>query len=132
VFAFEKPGVGHQQRRMDNADARFALPFPPNILMEDIMKKLLGAVSALALFASAGLAMAEDVTGTLLEIDEMAQTITLEDGTTYTVGEGVILEGFEPGQEVTVSLEEQEGQEVVIFIEPAMAEPDGDDEPVVD
>jgi energy-converting hydrogenase Eha subunit H len=100
--------------------------------MEDIMKKLLGAVSALALFASAGLAMAEDVTGTLLEIDEMAQTITLEDGTTYTVGEGVILEGFEPGQEVTVSLEEQEGQEVVIFIEPAMAEPDGDDEPVVD
>jgi hypothetical protein len=85
------------------------------------MRKLLGVVSALALFASAGLAMAaEEVTGTLLEVDEMAQTITLEDGTTYTLAEGVILEGLEPGQEVIVSFEEQDGQNVATSIQPAM------------
>lgn len=96
------------------------------------MRKLVGAVSALALFASAGLAVAaEEVTGTVLEIDEMAQTITLEDGATYTAAEGVILEGLEPGEEVTVSFEEEDGENVATSIRPAMDEPDLE-EPAVD
>lgn len=97
------------------------LPFPlKHILTEDTMRKYLGAVSALALLASSGLAIAEEVTGTLMEIDEAAQTFTLEDGTTYTIAEGVVLEGLEPGQEVTVSYEVEGDQNVANSVQAAM------------
>lgn len=83
------------------------------------MKRYLGALSALALFVGVGVASAEEAMGTLQEINQETRTIVMDDGTTYTVAEGVSLEGFEPGKQVTVSFEEQGGQKVANEIKPA-------------
>lgn len=83
------------------------------------MKRYLGVLSALALLAGAGMAMAEEAKGTLQEVDQEARTIIMEDGTTYTAAEGVLLEELQPGQEVTVSFEEEDGKMVADEIRPA-------------
>lgn len=76
------------------------------------MKPFIGALSAFALFASVGIASAEEATGTLESVDQTMRTITLDDGTTYQVQEGVMIDTLIPGQEVTVSYEEQDGDYV--------------------
>lgn len=78
------------------------------------MRKHLGILSAAALFASVGLASAEEASGTLLEVDPMAGMIVLDDGTAYTVADGVSIDGLQPGDEVTVSFEEGEDGQMVI------------------
>lgn len=83
------------------------------------MKKFLGAVSALALFAAVGVANAEEATGTVSTIDETTNMLTLEDGTQYMLGEGVSTEGLAPGTEVTVTFEEQDGQRTATQVQPA-------------
>ncbi len=83
------------------------------------MKRYIGALSAVALFAFAGPAIAEDVSGKIHEINEEAKTITLEDGSSYQLGAGVDLEGLSIGQEVTLSVEDEDGQMVAQDVEPA-------------
>lgn len=90
------------------------LPIPKG---ESKMKKLIAPVAALAFLVSAGIAYAEDASGKIASVD--AQTITLEDGTAFTIGEGVMVEGLEPGTEVTVSYEEQDGQKTATSVAPA-------------
>jgi Cu/Ag efflux protein CusF len=75
------------------------------------MKKLIAPIAALAFMFSAGIATADEAAGKITAVD--AQTLVLEDGTTFTIGEGVSTEGLEPGTEVTVSYEEKDGQMVV-------------------
>ena len=81
------------------------------------MNKLLAPFVALAFVFSAGLAMADEAAGKVTAVD--SETLILEDGTTFTIGEGVSVEGLEPGTEVTVSFEEQDGQMVVTEIAPS-------------
>jgi Cu/Ag efflux protein CusF len=75
------------------------------------MKKLIAPIAALAFMFSAGIATADEAAGKITAVD--AQTLVLEDGTTFTIGEGVSTEGLQPGTEVTVSYEEKDGQMVV-------------------
>jgi hypothetical protein len=86
------------------------------------MKRYIGALSAIALFAFAGPALAEDVSGKIQDLNEEARTITLEDGSSYQLGSGVSLEGLSIGQEVTLSVEEEDGQMVAQGVEPASPE----------
>lgn len=73
------------------------------------MRKHLAIASAVALFAGASVAMAEEeATGTLLQVDDAAGVITLEDGSTYTFDDDVDVTDLQAGQEVTVSYEEGE------------------------
>ncbi len=81
------------------------------------MKILIAALAAVAFLFSAALAYAEDTSGMIASLDE--QTLTLEDGTTFTIGEGVSMEGLEPGTTVNVSYEEQDGQKVINSVTPA-------------
>jgi maltose-binding protein MalE len=81
------------------------------------MKKTIGALSAIALFAFAGSALAEEVSGKIQSLNEDARSITLDDGMTYQLGEGVSLQEFSEGQNVTLSLEEENGQKVAQDIE---------------
>lgn len=81
------------------------------------MKTTIGALSAIALFAFAGTALAEDVSGEIQSIDEEARSITLDDGMTYQLGEGVSLDALSEGQNVTLSLEEENGQKVAQDVE---------------
>jgi Cu/Ag efflux protein CusF len=48
------------------------------------------------------------------------ETIQLEDGTMYTVAEGVALDTLKPGTEVTVSFEEKDGTKNATDVKPAM------------
>jgi len=75
------------------------------------MNKFVAPLAALAFVFSAGIAMADEAAGKITAVDE--QTLILEDGTTFTIGEGVSTEGLEPGTEVTVSYEEKDGQMVI-------------------
>jgi Cu/Ag efflux protein CusF len=58
-----------------------------------------------------------EAVGKVLAVTE--NTLVLEDGTTFTIGEGVSMEGLEPGTEVTVSYEEQDGQPILTEAEPS-------------
>ncbi len=49
----------------------------------------------------------------------MSATLVLEDGTTFTLAEGVSMEGLEPGTEVTVSYEDQDGTLVATEVAPS-------------
>jgi maltose-binding protein MalE len=81
------------------------------------MKKTIGALSAIALFAFAGAAIAEEVSGKIQSINEDARSITLDDGMTYQLGEGVSLGQFSEGQDVTLSLTEEDGQKIAEDVE---------------
>ncbi len=81
------------------------------------MNKLLAPVAALAFVFSAAVALADEAAGKISAVD--ASSITLEDGTTFTIGEGVSTEGLEPGTEVTVSYEEKDGQMVATGVAPS-------------
>jgi len=77
------------------------------------MKKLLGVLVAAALIGTAGIASAEEATGTVEGIDLQSRMIILDDGTVFAVSEGIALETLRPGSEVTVSYEETDGQKLV-------------------
>jgi len=81
------------------------------------MKKLIAPFAALAFMLSAATAFADEAAGKIAAVD--AGTLILEDGTTFTISEGVSTEGLEPGTEVTVSYEEQDGQMVATEVAPA-------------
>jgi len=72
----------------------------------------ISALSAIVLFGFAGTALAEEVSGKIQSIDQQADSITLDDGMTYQLGEGVSLGAFSEGQNVTLSLEDENGQRV--------------------
>lgn len=81
------------------------------------MNKLVAPFAALAFALSASIAYADATGGKVASVD--SQTLVLEDGTTFTIGEGVSTEGLEPGTEVTVSYEEQDGQKVITEVAPS-------------
>lgn len=83
------------------------------------MNKLIAPFAALAFVFSIAVAQADEVAGKVALVEPNAGTITLEDGTTYTIGEGVSMEGLEPGTEVTVSFEEMDGQLVATEVAPS-------------
>ena len=81
------------------------------------MKKLVAPLAALAFAFSMSIAQADEAAGKISAVD--SQTLVLEDGTTFTIGEGVSTEGLELGTEVTVSYEEQDGQKVATEVAPS-------------
>lgn len=83
------------------------------------MKKILGALSALALFAFLASASAGEVSGMIESIDQAQGTFVLDEGSTFTLGEGVSMEGLSPGDEVSVSYEEENGKRIATGVVPA-------------
>ena len=82
------------------------------------MRKLIGAVAVLAMLGLSNVASAEEVSGKITAVDPATGTIQLEDGSIYTVSEGMSFEGLQPGTEVTVSYEDQGGQNVATEVMP--------------
>jgi Cu/Ag efflux protein CusF len=81
------------------------------------MNKLIAPFAALAFAFSIATAHADEAAGKVAAVD--AGTLILEDGTTFTISEGVSTEGLEPGTEVTVSFEEQDGQLIATEVAPS-------------
>lgn len=82
------------------------------------MKRLIGAVSALALMSAAGMALANEASGKIESMDEEQMTLILDSGQAFTFAEGLSTEGLEEGTEVKVTYEEQDGQLKATAIEP--------------
>ncbi len=83
------------------------------------MKKTLLSVLAAAAFAvGVGAASADEISGRILEIDAVAQTITLENGMKFTVSEDINLETVAPGQEVRVTFEKGDAGNLATQIGP--------------
>lgn len=77
------------------------------------MRRMLAALSAAAMLVSVGFAeAAEEQRGKIKDVDPANMTLTLEDGTTYELAEGVKVIDLQPGQEVTVSYEMKDGKKV--------------------
>ncbi len=81
------------------------------------MNKLIAPFAALAFAFSMATAHADEAAGKIAAAD--STTLILEDGTTFTIGEGVSMEGLEPGTEVTVSYEEQDGNLIATEVAPS-------------
>ena len=77
------------------------------------MRLFIGSAAALLLSVAVGVSAAsEEASGTVEEIDETERTITLDDGTTYYLQDGVMLEDISVGHDVTVAFEEQQGDRI--------------------
>ena len=81
------------------------------------MNKLVAPFAALAFVFSVAIAHADETAGKVAVVD--SSTLILEDGTTFTIAEGVSMEGLEPGTEVMVSFEEQDGQLIATEVAPS-------------
>ena len=81
------------------------------------MNRLLAAVSAVALMASVGVANAAESQGKIKSVDQEAMVLTLEDGTMFQLSEDVAVENLKPGQEVSVSYETKDGENVADKVE---------------
>lgn len=76
------------------------------------MKRIVASLFALALTLAVGVANAEEAKGIVKDLNPQAASLTLEDGTQFSLPEGIDLEGIKPGDEVKVSYEEKEGKKV--------------------
>ena len=83
------------------------------------MNKFVAPLAALAFVFSVAAANAEEAAGKVAAVDAATGSLILEDGTTFTIGDGVSMDGLEPGTEVTVSFEEQDGQLIATEVAPS-------------
>ncbi len=87
------------------------------------MRKLIIAAGAVTLLAAAPLpALAEEAAGLIQNIDAAARSITLADGSTYVLPEGVNLASLEVGTNVVVMYTlDATGKPMVTSVAPATA-----------
>ena len=83
------------------------------------MNRLLPILTAAAMLGFVGLAQADETSGRVQSADPATGTLMLEDGTIFTVDEGIAIESLQPGTEVTVSYEEENGQKRATSVLPA-------------
>jgi Cu/Ag efflux protein CusF len=73
------------------------------------VKKLLGALGALAILTTASLAMAATATGTIKSVDAKTMMIALDNGTNYHVAKSINLSKLKVGEKVAVTFETKNG-----------------------
>ena len=78
------------------------------------MRSLVAALSALAMLGFAALAQAAETSGRIISADN--KMLVLEDGSAFSLAEGVSVEGLQPGTMVTISYEEQNGQKIATAV----------------
>ena len=84
------------------------------------MKTLFAVLTTVLFLGAAGTALAAETKGKIQTVDPATRIIQLDDGTMYTVAEGVALDSLKPGTEVTVSFEEKNGQKTATDVKPVM------------
>jgi Cu/Ag efflux protein CusF len=83
------------------------------------MRKTLAVLSVLSILGTAGAALAEEAMGKIQAVDPATRTLTLEDGSSFILGEAVAIDSLQPGSDVTVSFEEKDGQKTATEVKPA-------------
>lgn len=85
------------------------------------MRTLIAAAAGVALLTAAGLASAEEASGTIQSIDAAKRTITLDSGQDFKLDPAVTLANLRMGAKVTVSYESKGGRNIATKIVPASA-----------
>jgi len=82
------------------------------------MKKLMIAASAAALFASVSIGYAAEASGTISSIDTAAGTVTLDNGSTYSLPATVAAADLKVGSKVTITYDEAGGKMTATAVAP--------------
>ena len=83
------------------------------------MKKLMIAASAAALFATMSIAYAAEATGVISSVDATAGTVTLDNGSTYSLPATVAAADLKVGAKVTITYDEADGKMTATAVAPA-------------
>jgi len=83
------------------------------------MKKSVITVAAILAIASASGAYAKSITGTVASVDKKGDSITLSDGKTFVLSEGVEAETLKVGEKVTVTYSTKSGKLEASAVRPA-------------
>jgi hypothetical protein len=78
-----------------------------------MLKSLTAALALIAGMALAGAAAAQELSVTIKSYDPSARTIVVEDGTTYTIEEGVTVSELRAGSKAKLMITEKGGKKVV-------------------
>jgi hypothetical protein len=78
-----------------------------------MLKSLTAALALIAGMALAGAAAAQELSVTIKSYDPSARTIVVEDGTTYTIEEGVTVSELKAGTKAKLMITEKGGKKVV-------------------
>lgn len=78
-----------------------------------MLKSLTTALALIAGMALAGAAAAQEMSVTIKSCDPSARTIVVEDGTTYTIEEGVAVSELKAGSKAKLIITEKGGKKVV-------------------
>ena len=89
------------------------------------MNQLIAAAVGIALLAGAGIANAEEMTGTIQSIDAIKRTITLDSGKDFKLDPAVTLAKLRMGTKVLVSYEDKGGQSIATEVMPISASGNG-------
>jgi len=73
------------------------------------MKKLMGALAALAILTSASVAMAATAAGAIKSVDTKTMMFVLDNGTSYHAAKSIDLSKLKVGEKVTVTFEVKSG-----------------------
>lgn len=82
------------------------------------MRKMLLAAGAAVLLSAASPVFAAEASGTITAIDTTAGTITLDNGSVYTLASGVKADGWKVGDKVMVTYDETGGKMTVTAVTP--------------
>lgn len=83
------------------------------------MKAFIVPIAAMALGFTIAAAHADEVKGTIAQVDQAAGVIVLDNGDTFMIAEGADMSTLVPGTEVTVSYEQSsDGQKVAEEVVP--------------
>ena len=83
------------------------------------MKKSVITAAMVIAIASAGVAYAKTTTGTIASIDKKGDSITLSDGKTFSLPEGIEAETLKVGEKVTITYSTKAGKLAASSIQPA-------------
>ena len=86
-----------------------------------MFKVFAGAVTALSIGLFSSMALADDVQGTIQAFDPEQRVITLDNGQTYILAEGVPIAGLQQGMQVKLTYNTSGDQHVVSAFEPLAA-----------
>ncbi|MBZ9703207.1 MULTISPECIES: DUF1344 domain-containing protein [unclassified Mesorhizobium] len=83
------------------------------------MRKFVIAAATVLAAASSTAALARTVTSTIVNVDAKGDAITLADGKTLNLPEGIEVETLKPGKKVIVTYSTKSGKSLVSNIQPA-------------
>tara|TARA_R110002110_G_scaffold7511_3_gene37942 strand:- start:222 stop:482 length:261 start_codon:yes stop_codon:yes gene_type:complete len=78
---------------------------------------LVSTIAAAALLFTAGIASADEASGRVTQVNTEEQTFTLDNGMTFSLSDDINIEGLAAGQEVKVTFEKQDSENIATEVQ---------------